>query len=875
MAKQTNRLTEELLLELKVKGYPEVEKALRKYAKDLKEVTDNAKKDEKVNKAHARQLNKYKELLKGMGISLKKIGIAHKEQASALKGNTIIYDRIISKIKEKIKMEKAHAAAIKEDAIRAEKKRIQELKRAEAVEQKRIATNIKRQKTLKDMKFKLRHYGVSVKQVAHWEKLRTQVLKGNKQAQAILNQEINKSIIAHQNASKSIRDHIFGVRNLRNDTGGLSMAFSVFRSKLLLATFAMNMLRNTLGRLMEMSEEQERAERQAARAITSTGFAAGMTLTEIKKLASEMQNTSGIADGVAIKMSAVMLTFTNIGREVFPRAMRAAEDLSNAFGQDLKQSVIQVGKALNDPVKGVSALRRVGVSFGATQIQMIKNFVESNDLMSAQTVILKELEKQVGGVSEELAKTPMGKLNIVKEAYGDFAEVLGKGITTLGVPIVTKALEGALIPFQSFVNFLQKGRKEAEAFEQRQEGIKLSLDKMKDSIVDLGGEARKSGFFDEIMNQLIVLKEIAPTVERDEEEFKKFQKRLEVLTLRFSEAKKKYKEHTDETKAQSKAKAELEDKTNKLIESYRHELKLLSITDEFEKAKIKAAKNLGIAVEDLNVELVKELKTLEDKKKTLKEINELEIKNGEIRRISTGLYEDGVKTVKSTRDSEKQLSDERKFSIAKFTQDSQRFFDSKKEEMQLISQVGSQFIASQDAQITAIQGKAQAELASLRATNKFKNASDKQKLVMENQIRKKHNEEILKEFRIKKNMQRGLAVMSGARAFVEALPNYFLAGLTAISTAMQLKAIDSQPRPQAFAKGGDFITSGAENIIVGEAGERVTITPLDRPESRALGSMGGVTVNFTGNVLTQDFIEDEAIPMIKEAVRRGADLGVA
>ena len=36
--------------------------------------------------------------------------------------------------------------------------------------------------------------------------------------------------------------------------------------------------------------------------------------------------------------------------------------------------------------------------------------------------------------------------------------------------------------------------------------------------------------------------------------------------------------------------------------------------------------------------------------------------------------------------------------------------------------------------------------------------------------------------------------------------------------------------------------------------------------------MGGVTVNFTGNVLSQDFIEDEAIPMIKEALRRGADL---
>ena len=35
---------------------------------------------------------------------------------------------------------------------------------------------------------------------------------------------------------------------------------------------------------------------------------------------------------------------------------------------------------------------------------------------------------------------------------------------------------------------------------------------------------------------------------------------------------------------------------------------------------------------------------------------------------------------------------------------------------------------------------------------------------------------------------------------------------------------------------------------------------------------GNVNINFSGNVLSQDFIEDEAIPMIKEALRRGGDL---
>ena len=77
-----------------------------------------------------------------------------------------------------------------------------------------------------------------------------------------------------------------------------------------------------------------------------------------------------------------------------------------------------------------------------------------------------------------------------------------------------------------------------------------------------------------------------------------------------------------------------------------------------------------------------------------------------------------------------------------------------------------------------------------------------------------------------------------------------------------------------MAEGADFITRGATNLTVGEAGaERVTVTPLER---RGLDFEGGqevnIVVNVSGNVLTQDFTEDELIPMINDAVSRGAEL---
>ena len=80
-----------------------------------------------------------------------------------------------------------------------------------------------------------------------------------------------------------------------------------------------------------------------------------------------------------------------------------------------------------------------------------------------------------------------------------------------------------------------------------------------------------------------------------------------------------------------------------------------------------------------------------------------------------------------------------------------------------------------------------------------------------------------------------------------------------------------------FATGGSFVTGGDQLIRVGDnpsGREAVNITPLDaagEPTSVA----GGVNITFTGNVMSQDFIENEAIPQIRDALRRGASLGVS
>ena len=81
----------------------------------------------------------------------------------------------------------------------------------------------------------------------------------------------------------------------------------------------------------------------------------------------------------------------------------------------------------------------------------------------------------------------------------------------------------------------------------------------------------------------------------------------------------------------------------------------------------------------------------------------------------------------------------------------------------------------------------------------------------------------------------------------------------------------------AFAKGGDFVTSGPQPILVGDnpgGRERVQITPISSPNIAGPQNGGAINITFSGNVMSDEFIEEQAIPQIKEAIRRGADLGI-
>ena len=127
--------------------------------------------------------------------------------------------------------------------------------------------------------------------------------------------------------------------------------------------------------VINVTREQELAEKQLNAVLKSTASVAGLTARELTNMASALQKQTRFGDEAIIKAQSLMLTFTKVGKDVFPDAIETVLNMSEAMGQDLQQGVIQVGKALNDPILGVTALRRVGVQLSEQQEQQVRDFV--------------------------------------------------------------------------------------------------------------------------------------------------------------------------------------------------------------------------------------------------------------------------------------------------------------------------------------------------------------------------------------------------------------------------------------------------------------------------------------------------------------------
>lgn len=200
--------------------------------------------------------------------------------------------------------------------------------------------------------------------------------------------------------------------------------------------------------------EAAEAMGQVEAALTSMGDASGKTKEELAGLAEGLMRSSLYDDDEILrKVTANLLTFGNIAGQAFDRAQQAAVDLATRMGTDLQSATLLVGKALNDPIKGMSALGRAGIQFSESQKATTKSMVDAGNAAGAQAMILTELEKQFGGAAAAAQATD--PYDSLRDSLGTLSESLGGIINTAIVPMLN-ALAKLADKFSSLSPEMQK-----------------------------------------------------------------------------------------------------------------------------------------------------------------------------------------------------------------------------------------------------------------------------------------------------------------------------------------------------------------------------------------------------------------------------------
>lgn len=254
---------------------------------------------------------------------------------------------------------------------------------------------------------------------------------------------------------------------------------------------------------IDEAREAQKVSARTAGVIKSTGGAAKITASQVGDLATAISNKTAIDDEAIQSGANLLLTFKNIrnetgkGNDVFSQATQTITDLSAGMDQGLKASAVQLGKALNDPVKGISALSRVGVTFDDVQKKQIERFVKQGETMKAQKIILAELNSEFGGAAASQAtagEKAQVSFDNLKESIGTaLLPTLDKLFTFFTVKIIPSLYDFAgfiqttVIPAVGrFVTFIQGAFKSAD---ESTGGFREGIETLKDGILTFVADA--------------------------------------------------------------------------------------------------------------------------------------------------------------------------------------------------------------------------------------------------------------------------------------------------------------------------------------------------------------------------------------------------
>jgi hypothetical protein len=184
-------------------------------------------------------------------------------------------------------------------------------------------------------------------------------------------------------------------------------------------------------KLISMAEEGIQAENRIKNVVKTMGLFGDQSddvADRLIKMADATELATGVDGDLIMASQAKLATFKELAKTAgttggaFDRATQASLDMAAVFGGDASNYAVQLGKALEDPEKGLAALKRTG-ALTTSQIKAIsEEFAATGNRAKAFDQVLKAIETQVGGSANATA-SGMAR---IKVSVGQMLDEIGK-----------------------------------------------------------------------------------------------------------------------------------------------------------------------------------------------------------------------------------------------------------------------------------------------------------------------------------------------------------------------------------------------------------------------------------------------------------------
>ncbi len=236
-------------------------------------------------------------------------------------------------------------------------------------------------------------------------------------------QPASKSLIALNAAANDVRASAVG---LTSQIGPLGAAMAALGPVGIAVGAALGAVTLGMSASVKEAAEAEQAYNKLQAVLRATGNASGLTVREISTFADRMEATTlTTAEGV-MNAASVLATFRSVSGDSFTRTIKLAQDMSSVFDKDLNASIMALGKALENPVDGLGALRKAGVEFSDSQKKMLQDMVDSSEEAKAQKIILDKLASSLAGTGEAEAAGVTGAAHKLSVSWKNMLEAIGE-----------------------------------------------------------------------------------------------------------------------------------------------------------------------------------------------------------------------------------------------------------------------------------------------------------------------------------------------------------------------------------------------------------------------------------------------------------------